>query len=169
VSPRTAPVARCEAENACPVACACAEGIRVPCTDMAAAHRKKLELCDALEAIADGLPQVDRLGCLRIASELVPLLRDAHFYEEDNVFPIFEQGAPTVRAASIRRLKAEHIEDQCAAQDLTDMLLAIGHGRLIENPEALGFMLRAFFEGLRRHVAFESEHIVPVVAGMADA
>ena len=32
----------------------------------------------------------------------------------------------------------EHIEDECAAQDITDILLAVGHGKPVDNPEALG-------------------------------
>ena len=32
-----------------------------------------------------------------------------------------------------------------------------------ENPEALGYMLRAFFDTTRRHIAFEREHILPVI------
>lgn len=141
---------------------------RVPCRDIAEAHHGKLEICDRIEAIADALPSVDRVLCLQVANELVPLLREAHRYEEEEVFPIFEKsGGPalTARLASVRRLKAEHVEDECAAQDLTDILMEIGHGGPIANPEALGFMLRAFFDTLRRHIAFEREHVVPMVAG----
>jgi hemerythrin-like domain-containing protein len=120
-----------------------------------------------MEAIADTLPSVDRLECLQLANQLVPLLREAHRYEEDEVFPVFERAGGlglVARIASVRRLKAEHIEDECAAQDLTELLLEIGHGGPIANPEALGFMLRAFFDTLRRHIAFEREHVVPIVA-----
>jgi hemerythrin-like domain-containing protein len=82
------------------------------------------------------------------------------------VFPAFAAAAarPLVGDASVRRLKAEHVEDECAAQDLADVLFAIGHGSAIDNPEALGFMLRAFFETTRRHIAFEREHVMPVLA-----
>jgi hypothetical protein len=123
-----------------------------------------------MEAIADALPAVDRLRCLQLANQLVPLLREAHRYEEEEVFPIFERDGGLglmARIASVRRLKAEHIEDECAAQDLTELLLEIGHGGPIANPEALGFMLRAFFDTLRRHIAFEREHVVPIVAERA--
>ena len=123
-----------------------------------------------MEAIADALPLVDRMQCLQLANQLVPLLREAHRYEEDEVFPVFERagGLGLVgRIASVRRLKSEHIEDECAAQDLTELLLEIGHGGAIANAEALGFMLRAFFETLRRHIAFEREHVVPIVAKRA--
>jgi hypothetical protein len=148
------------------VASACGEGGCVPCLDIVRAHEEKLRLCDALEAVADGLPScVDRFMCLQVANELLPLLRDSHRYEEESIFPAFEGFGPgkMTRASSVRRLKAEHVEDECAAQDLTDVLLEIGHGGRIANPEALGFMLRAFFETMRRHVAFEREHVLPAV------
>jgi len=139
----------------------------MPCRDIADAHRRKLDICDRIEAIADALPSVDPVLCLQVANELVPLLREAHRYEEEEVFPIFEKSggiAVTARLESVRRLKAEHVEDECAAQDLTEVLMEIGHGGLIANPEALGFMLRAFFDTLRRHIAFEREHVVPMTA-----
>lgn len=164
--------ADCGTADACPVAgaCACAAEGHVPCRDISQAHHRKLELCERMEAIADALPLVDRMQCLQVANQLVPLLREAHRYEEDEVFPVFERAGGlglAVRIASVRRLKAEHIEDECAAQDLTELLLEIGHGGAIANPEALGFMLRAFFETLRRHIAFEREHVVPIVAERA--
>jgi hypothetical protein len=139
----------------------------VPCRDISEAHHSKLDLCDRMEAIADALPSVDRLQCLQVGNRLVPLLREAHRYEEEDVFPAFERAGGLglmARIASVRRLKAEHVEDECAAQDLTELLLEIGHGGAIANPEALGFMLRAFFDTLRRHIAFEREHVVPIVA-----
>lgn len=160
--------ARCEQAPLCPVAEVCVDGRRVPCIDIGRAHREKLLLCDDLEQIADDLPfAVDRMACLRIASRLVPLLRECHRYEEEVVFPVFERdpALATSRARSVRRLKAEHVEDECAAQDLTEVLLAIGRGGTIDNAEALGFMLRAFFEALRRHIAFEREHVLPAVTG----
>jgi hemerythrin-like domain-containing protein len=159
----------CETADVCPVAGACgfnSEG-SVPCRDISEAHDDKLQLCQEIEAIADALPSVDRLQCLLIANRLVPLLREAHRYEEEEIFPIFERSgghALMARIASVRRLKAEHVEDECAAQDLTEALLDIGHGGTVPNPEALGFMLRAFFETIRRHIAFEREHVVPIVA-----
>ncbi|MGX9575360.1 hemerythrin domain-containing protein [Mesorhizobium sp. f-mel] len=135
-----------------------------PCQDVCLFHDRKLRICDELEAIADGLPSVDRLKCLLMANELVPLLRMSHAREEEHLFPAFARDATDgKRMASLRRLRAEHIEDECAAQDLTDTLLTIGHGGGVANPEALGFMLRAFFRASRRHIAFEREHVLPLV------
>jgi len=160
-------IVACDAPAACPVGTVCLPGAQMPCIEMAQIHAEKLRLCDDLETIADGLPSsVDRLKCLRIAGALVPLLRVSHAYEEEHVFPAFrgKETADSARTVTIGRLKTEHIEDECAAQDLTDILFAVGHGAPIDNPEALGFMLRAFFETLRRHIAFEREHVLPALA-----
>ncbi|MBZ9725867.1 hemerythrin domain-containing protein [Mesorhizobium sp. CO1-1-11] len=165
-SGKSSVVIRCDAPDGCPVVEACLHGGRLPCLDVARWHGQKMRICDEMEAIADGLPsRVDRLKCLLVANELVPLLRMCHGYEEEYVFPAFAgKGADdAARTASVRRLKAEHVEDECAAQDLTDTLLAIGHGGAIANAEALGFMLRGFFDSMRRHVAFEREHVLPTI------
>lgn len=157
----------CDAPETCPAAAVCLPGQSVPCLDLARAYDEALGLCSDLERIADGLPhKVERVLCLSIAARIVPMLKDSHAYEEAVVFPAFVAAAaqPSVGDASIRRLKAEHVEDECAAQDLADVLFAIGHGSAIDNPEALGFMLRAFFEAMRRHIAFEREHVMPVLA-----
>ncbi|WP_245420474.1 MULTISPECIES: hemerythrin domain-containing protein [Mesorhizobium] len=133
---------------------------------MKRAHREKLNLCDSLESIADALPNVDRLKCLGTAKKIVPLLRDIHGFEETVVFPAYEaQLTPAEgKLASTSRLRVEHLEDQCFASAVAETLLAIGHGNPIESPEAVGFMLRGFFEGLRRHIAFEREHVLPRIA-----
>ncbi len=135
----------------------------VPHIDMARGHARMLEACDALEALADDLPSdVDRLRCLMLASSLLPLLDACHRFEEAAVFPAF---ATTQRRADIvARLSAEHLQDRCAAEDLTEALLAHGHGRPIANPEALGYMLRALFDSMRRHIAFERDCIVPMLS-----
>jgi hemerythrin-like domain-containing protein len=156
----------------CPVSGACGREGLAPCVEMTNAHHAKLRLCDALEEIADRLPSdVDRFRCLEVASSLVPLMRRCHEYEETIVYPAFEaaQIARSGAAGTVRRLKTEHLEDECAAQDLSEVLLAVGHGDAIGNPEAVGFMLRAFFEAVRRHVAFEREHVLPAVGVTLEA
>ncbi|MDG4853713.1 MULTISPECIES: hemerythrin domain-containing protein [unclassified Mesorhizobium] len=137
---------------------------------MRRAHREKLRLCDTLEQLADALPHVDRLQCLGVANSIVPLLRAIHRYEETVVFPAYEAALTLAESnlASISRLRAEHIEDECYADELTEALLTIGHGDRIENAEAVGFMLRGFFESMRRHIAFEREHILPRI-GLSDS
>jgi hemerythrin-like domain-containing protein len=136
---------------------------------MKRAHLEKLQLCDALERIADTLPRVDRLACLTAANAIVPLLRDVHRYEETIIFPAYEaaMAGRDSTPASTRRLRVEHVEDECFACEVTEILLGIGHGGSVEHPETLGFMLRGFFESLRRHIAFEREHVLPMI-GIVD-
>lgn len=157
----------CEVPHRCPVAHMCMPGREVPCHHVGRSHDLKLDLCRQLEEIADSLPHVDRRQCLIVASMLVPLLRESHRFEEDCVFPAFVDDVAhrEQRLKTVERLKQEHIEDECSAQDLTETLLSIGRGAPISNPEALGFMLRAFFESMRRHIAFEREHIFPILLG----
>ncbi|MBZ9991574.1 hemerythrin domain-containing protein [Mesorhizobium sp. BH1-1-5] len=130
--------------------------------DMRRAHVQKLALCHMLEGIADDLPsRVDRLQCLAVAADLLPLLGECHRFEEEVVFPVFARRSG--EEDTVARLKLEHLEDQSAAADLSEALLAYGHGRPIENPEAFGYMLLAFFESMRRHIAFERDHVLPEV------
>lgn len=144
-------------------------GMATPAAMMRRAHVEKLRLCETLEKAADALPRVDRLECLAMANAIVPLLRDVHQYEESVVFPVYEAALTPdeTRLDSTRRLRAEHIEDECFAGEVTEMLLAMGHGGRIDSAEAVGFMFRGFFESLRRHIAFEREHVLPKI-GFSD-
>lgn len=146
----------------CVLACACAPSRDAICLHVRRFYAEKSMLCDELEAIADSLPsRLDRLKCLDLASRLIPLLRAAHLYEEELIFPAFVEGSGSASAAgTVLRLKSEHLYDEGCAEELTEELMRIGHGGRIDNAEALGFMLRAFFGTVRRHIAFEIDHVL---------
>lgn len=159
---KTKPTSCCEED--CQVASGCSPARVPPCVRMASAYASKQDLCDRLEALADSLPfQPDRLECVRIATVLLPLLRDVHRYEEELLFPAFERGSTSAPAGgmTVRRLTSDHLQDECAAEEITEKLLWIGRGGETDNPEALGSMLRTFLETMRRHIAFEREQIIP--------
>jgi hypothetical protein len=126
------------------------------------AHEEQLALCQELEDIADSLPaSVNRQKCIYAAKALGPLIKGIHHYEETVLFP-YLQASPDANdhlATTLERLKFEHCEDECFAEELTDALLRLGSGTRV-NMEAVGYMLRGFFEGLRRHIAFEREHLL---------
>lgn len=129
-------------------------GRGAPCDELHHHHRIKLALCQRLEAIADSLPDgLDRHACMAIAAELLPAMRQAQDYEEHRLFPVVL--AAGVGGALLQRLRTQHVEDEASAEELTEALLGLGRGSPVANAEALGFMLRAFFEALRRHIAFE--------------
>lgn len=129
-------------------------------------HRLQTHLCNALERIADDLPDaVDRQHCLSVARQIYPVLRQAHRFEEETLFPrlLAMQTAIEGLAHSLERQQFEHWEDESFAEELSDCLLEFGSGNCPEAAEKLPYMLRGFFEGLRRHMAFETEHLLPIL------
>lgn len=127
------------------------------------AHDTQLTLCTALEEIADSLPaNVNRQKCIYAAKSLIPLVNGIHRYEEEAVFPLIERTVvgDGELAHAIARLKFEHVEDECFAEELTDTLTRLGSGDITVNAEAAGYMLRGFFESIRRHIAFEQQFML---------
>ncbi len=126
------------------------------------AHAEQLALCRELEEIADSLPaSINRQKCIYAAKALGPLIKGIHHYEETVLFPQLQANPDATEALgpTLERLKFEHCEDECFAEELTDALLKLGSGDWV-NMEAVGYMLRGFFEGIRRHIAFEREHLL---------
>ncbi|SMC82673.1 hemerythrin domain-containing protein [Rhizobium sp. RU36D] len=129
------------------------------------AHEEQLALCGELEDIADSLPSsINRQKCIYAAKALGPLIRGVHHFEETVLFPLIQSAAGGHFAETIDRLKFEHCEDECFAEELTDALLKLGSGARV-NMEATGYMLRGFFEGMRRHIAFEREFLLSRLPG----
>ena len=98
---------------------------------LAGAHREQLRLCDALEEIADSLPaSVNRQKCIYAAMVLGPLIHGLHRYEEQVLFPHLTARAKSnqLLAETLKRLKFEHCEDECFAEELIDTLLKLGSG-----------------------------------------
>ncbi len=133
-------------------------------------HREQLSLCDSLEQIADSLPDdVDRTQCISVAKALPPLIKRIHEFEENTLFPWLEGQLPEREGLheTLNRLKFEHVEDECFAEELLDLLHQLANGGKPSNPEAAGYMLRGFFESVRRHIAFEREHLMGLVANLS--
>ncbi|MEN9896062.1 MAG: hypothetical protein RIR97_1914 [Pseudomonadota bacterium] len=127
------------------------------------AHREQLALCRQLEEIADSLPDnISNQKCLFAAKVLHPLIKSVHDFEEKKFFPWVAEAAGAKRdlSSTLERLRFEHCEDECFAEELTDVLHRIGTGDKTVNYETAGYMLRGFFEGMRRHIAFEREHLL---------
>lgn len=123
------------------------------------------ELCKSLESIADSLPaQVDISNCNRLAESLSGWLQDIHGYEESHVFPYLLSRQPGVEglARIIERLRFEHWEDQAYAEEVQHALAAFAKSPKTANIESLSWMLRGFFAGVRRHVAFERSLLLPL-------
>lgn len=125
-----------------------------------------LALCAVLERIADSLPNtIDRGACLNAARTMIPLMDRAHRLEEDVLFPAVTKSDPLVIdfQATFERLKLDHAGDEYFAEELAETLVSCGQGTPLQNAEATGYMLRGFFVGLRRHIAFEDALLGPLL------
>jgi iron-sulfur cluster repair protein YtfE (RIC family) len=134
---------------------------------LAGVHKEQLALCNRLEAIADSLPdEIDRGVCAYTAKMLGPIMRGFHADEEGVVFTWVARlsgGDPSVHAA-LERLKYEHCEDECFAEELMEMLQCLAEAEKYVNAETAGYMLRGFFTNLRRHVHLEQECLRGILA-----
>lgn len=122
-------------------------------------------LCKVLEKIADTLPDdFEPQMCLQAAKSIYPVIKGAHDFEENILFPHlvkFHKDSETFKSV-IDRLHAEHWEDESFGEEVAEALIDLVNGEQ-NNPEKLGYMLRGFFEGLKRHVAFEQTHLIPLI------
>ena len=124
-------------------------------------------LCRELEGLADSLPaRVDTHRALALALGLHPALRRCHRLEETVIFPALATACDDL-APVLDRLRIEHMEDEDHAGDVRDAVAAfVARRGLPRDAERIGYMLRGLFVGLRRHVAFERDHVLPIVRGI---
>ena len=128
--------------------------------------QEQVSLCAVLEKIADSLPEdFDPQMCLHAAKSIYPVFKGAHDFEENVLFPyLAKKDGDGERLQQIfNRLHAEHWEDESFGEEVSEALIDLVHGEQ-DNPEKLGYMLRGFFEGVKRHIAFEREHLIPLIS-----
>lgn len=130
-------------------------------------HLEKQEAaCTALEEIADTLPDdIDPQRCLHLAMSLVPIIHAAHRFEEEILFDALKASDNEDKHLDniFERLHGEHYEDESFAEEVTECLREIASGAKL-NFDKAGYMMRGFFEGVRRHIAFERDHLLPMLA-----
>ncbi len=123
-------------------------------------------LCAALESVADSLPtDVRSDDCLALGRSIYPIIARSHQFEQDVLFPILNEWSRTrpALAATLDRLHGEHWEDESFAEEVQHELVAFVADRTPQSADKLGYMLRGFFCGLRRHLAFDREFILPLL------
>lgn len=128
-------------------------------------HALQIELCDVLESIADDLPDRADRELARVAVSILTRSWPAHVaLEEECLFPLLRQRSAGDAMAHdiLDRLEAEHEHDEDFAGEIAMALQAFVDEGVIENPAMLGYMLRGFFDGQRRHVAWENATILPL-------
>ncbi len=127
-------------------------------------QKRLLRLCATLEKIADGLPGTGhqaRTG--KVLAFLDKAFARHVFLHEKCLFPLIrsleEKNEPV--ELMLRELEFEHSADR----GLIVEILSAYMGRNSRNAglEALGYLLRSFFENYRRHSAWERTTLYPIV------
>ena len=138
---------------------------RNPLDVIAHAHAVQMQMCDAMERIADGLPgDIDRRLCAQVATCLQFDLPLHHLDEETGLFPILKRCAQHDDGLEdiLNRLAAEHSSDADLAAEIAENLERLCADNGAANPNMLGYMLRGFFERYRRHVQWENTLVMPL-------
>jgi hypothetical protein len=116
-----------------------------------------LRLCALLEAIADSLPD----AAFSEAEAAMPLLRVGLSRHaallERCLFPLLRRRlrGDEVAHMLLSQLEAEHATDHNLTIDIAESVGALIETRRVANPNMLGYQLRCFFEGYRRHRVWE--------------
>ena len=124
-------------------------------------HREQIGLCKTLELIADALPNdIDPALCKAVAGSIHRVMTRVIQVEQEALpGDLAARGAKRVLdlTATVDRLLRENAEDLCYAEELQETLRELGDGRHTVSTDALGYMLRGFFESRRRRIELERE------------
>jgi hemerythrin-like domain-containing protein len=127
-------------------------------------HALQRELCDLLEALADGLPHSFDKSLAVIAVSILEGSVPSHMrLEEEALFPLLRERVSEDDAlyAALLCLEEEHDRDGATLLELTDALKTAAAEGVVSNPDMLGYMLRGYFEGQRRHISWEDRVVLP--------
>lgn len=131
------------------------------------ALKTKRGICDLVETIADSLPEPSSLICLRAAAVL---RNDLPLYHADLGQCLFPQlrvrhsGSKWIMLM-LNQIEADHQQLEMSIDEVADLLERIGTGRArIQERNVAGYALRGFFEGLRRHICWERNLILPLAS-----
>ena len=129
--------------------------------DMVLGHNEQLGLCRTLERIADALPHdLDPQSCKEAAGAIHRVMTHVAAAEQDLIARQVGEGGSVLAvnlAPTIERLRRENAEDLSYAEELQETLRDFGAGHASVSIDALGYMLRGFFESRRRRIALERE------------
>lgn len=125
-----------------------------------------LRLCDDLETVADRLPAaISPHDCKLLAARLDMLMTETHVEEERVLIPLLMSDGRVELSQLANRLRREHEVDTVTMQEVVEALRTLAGARPMTSPDATGYLLRAFFESLRRHIHSEQD----IIALLTDA
>jgi hypothetical protein len=123
-----------------------------------AQYDRQIVLCDQLEEIADSLPdRVNHAQCRAVADTLLLVLHEVQAVEDREILAHMSDAGGRRYADLVEKFRLQQVADLCLAEEVQQELLLLAEGRSRLAPEAMGYMLRGFFDGLRRNMAHSVE------------
>jgi hypothetical protein len=119
-------------------------------------HRRQRCLCAVLERVADDLPDLPSIGAVLDIEQQLAAYAGRHFPLETALFQRLSVDATCPSAERIlNEIRHNHAIDALHAEDLSVELRRLsGASRAVPAGE-LAYMLRCFFDGCRRAMAYE--------------
>lgn len=129
--------------------------------------QRALHVCDLLEALADDLPKRAAAHWREAQIQCRTILQPYFGFLHGTVLPKLRQQyrSDTDRRDMLIRLHADCADQLHAIGDLQDLISdALVGDRFEDEPEALGFALRGYFDGLRRDLRWQIDVVWPLAA-----
>jgi hypothetical protein len=145
-------------DKACPA-------IENPLTTYTRLLHEQIELASELEKIADALPDsFDQHRCCELADRIPAVFNVTVSVSQEFLHPVLlaRCDGQSFSEATVERLRSERLMDQGYAMEVNGLLLMLAGPKQAADMNAAGYMLRGFFENLRRACAFELEFVVPL-------
>lgn len=127
------------------------------------AHMLQERCCDLLEALADALPdRIDRRAAAAAEAFLQVAFPAQLAVENDVLLPALLGAAEGDKSLcwALQQARVEHAVDEEHARELADLIAAADGA--VRRPDALGYLLRGFFESQRRHISWEQTVLFPL-------
>lgn len=129
-----------------------------PLNRLRSSYERLLGVCDELEVFADGLSRrVPASHCAELIQRLSNTLTTTHEEEELVLLPVLSSSSQPGLRNLATRLRQEHIFDSQVVMEIEEALLDWAGGIPGLSPDAIGYLLRSFFESVRRHVRTEQD------------
>lgn len=129
-------------------------------------HRRRADLCDRLEAMADLLPERPTPDEAAVTERSLAELVE-HNERDECAFlraMLLHGRDDALASALLDHIRRRHAADTAAAQELIAALRCDEPADHIPSAETLGHMLRGFFTGCRRAIDFEQLTILTLAA-----
>lgn len=126
-------------------------------------HAVQRRICDSLECLADHLPEPPSEALLMQIGQEITEIVTHHFPRAEAVIRNLRPDGP-----ALEQLAWMHALDATHAEDLMAALWDLAARRRSADKEQLGYMLRCFFDGCRRAMAYKEALIAGAGTRAAD-